>query len=266
VPASEADFRRFVELSATEFAPKVLARFTSETGPPFLVERRIGRGRVLLATSGILSSWNTLPKTNAIVIFDRILRGMIQATLPMRNYTGVDRIGAPVPDEFRDARIVLQRPGKGVPEETLDIGFLRQDQMGVTIDRPLTRGFYRLRVDPTEGSTGEGAVASATVAAGAAGPGEKRPSWQFDVAVNGEAEESDLEPLARATFDQSAANSRWRWVSANEEISLAGAVIRGQDLWWWFALLVFAVLLGELVVLAWPGWRIGSVSGAAGGT
>jgi hypothetical protein len=66
--AETSEQRRQFEQATAEFQPKVLARFNSESGPPFLVERRIGRGKVIFASSGVLSSWNTLPKTNAIVI------------------------------------------------------------------------------------------------------------------------------------------------------------------------------------------------------
>ena len=55
-------------------SPSVLARFDLEDRPPFLVSRKIGRGEVIFCSSGLLSSWNTLPKTNAVLIFDRILR------------------------------------------------------------------------------------------------------------------------------------------------------------------------------------------------
>src|SRR5690606_16417033 len=64
--------------------PRVHARFSN--GLPFLVERRIGEGRVVLVASGVFSSpsgqgWNTLPLTDAMLVFDRLLRSMIESTL-----------------------------------------------------------------------------------------------------------------------------------------------------------------------------------------
>jgi hypothetical protein len=218
--------------------PKVLARFTSEAGPVFLVERPIGRGHVVFAASGVLSNWNTLSKTNAIVMFDRILRSRMQATLPTRNYPGVERIAVPLPGGAREDRIVLFRPGQGTRGESLDSGFLGTDQLGVSIDRPVERGIYRLQ-----------ALGSMAAAAGSADP---PPRWQLELAVNGDEVESDLEPLARPVFEQQAVSKQLRWIDATEEISLAGARIRGQDLWWWLTLLVLLLLLAELGIILWP--------------
>src|SRR5207237_7365067 len=60
--------REAADVSSAELAarskPKVQLRYDNRT--PFLVERQIGRGRVLLFTSGFLSPWNDLPTKNAI--------------------------------------------------------------------------------------------------------------------------------------------------------------------------------------------------------
>ncbi|HTI50508.1 MAG TPA: BatA domain-containing protein, partial [Planctomycetaceae bacterium] len=52
--------------------PHVLARFSNQH--PFLIRWRLGEGTVLVATSGIGSNWNNLPRPNAILLFDRLLR------------------------------------------------------------------------------------------------------------------------------------------------------------------------------------------------
>jgi hypothetical protein len=236
---AEPFFFKAVQVDETPIAGRpqsqtqVLARFTSERGPPFLVEKRIGEGRVLLVTSGLLSSWNTLPKTNAMVIFDRILREMIQSTLPQRNYGAIERISIPIADEVRDAQIVLQRPGAASVSESLDTGFVSEDQFGVVIERPLTRGIYQLAAYGTQGATDS----------------TQPTHWQFQVVVNGDADESDLTSMDRTKVEERNAGAALNWVDANEEISLAGVGIRGQDLWWWLALGVLFVLFLELLVL-----------------
>jgi hypothetical protein len=171
---------------------------------------------------------------------------MIQSTLPHRTYVGVDRIAVPLPDEARDSRIVLVRPGnkateEEATEEPLDTGFLGKDRVGVTIDHPLTRGIYQLRagVAPSNEST----------------TSAQPPRWQMALAVNGEVDESDLSRLDRVTFEQQASGDSLRWIGAEEDISLAGSGIRGQDLWWWLALTVLIVLLLETVVLLFFGRR-----------
>jgi len=198
----------------------------------------------LFAASGILSSWNTLPKTNAIVIFDRMLRSLMQATLPARNYSSVERIAVPLPSDSREDRITLTRPGRGALSESLDTGFLRTDQVGVMIERPLTRGIYRLQA--------VGPSAYTTEPADAMRQAEQPTRWQVELSVNGDEAESDLQPLDRKLFDQQNIAENLRWVSGQEEISLAGARIRGQEMWWWLALLVFVLLLLELAVIVWP--------------
>jgi hypothetical protein len=238
-PARDASSKEITNSSSKrDTRPQVLARFTSESGPAYLVERSVGRGRVLFAASGILSSWSTLPKTNAIVIFDRILRSMIQTTLPMRNYGGVERIAVPLPNEAREDRITLTRPGRDAISESLDTGFLRTDQVGVVIERPLARGIYQLQaLGPQVETKAEK---------------EPVPRWQMQLSVNGDESESNLEPIDRTVFEKHDVAQHLRWVGAQEEISMAGARIRGQDLWWWLALIVFALLLLELAVIVWP--------------
>ncbi len=90
--------------------PRVLAEFDNHL--PFLVERAIGRGRVLLVTTGVLSNWNTLPKDKAVFLYDRLLRGMLASTLAQRNLTSAEQITIPVVD--RNGMYTLKpRHGRG---------------------------------------------------------------------------------------------------------------------------------------------------------
>jgi len=61
--------------------PRVLARLQGESRLPFLVERPLGQGRVLLVTTGLSSGWSTFSKTDAIVLFDRLARTLVLETL-----------------------------------------------------------------------------------------------------------------------------------------------------------------------------------------
>src|SRR5207237_7450620 len=111
--------------------PHVLARFETRDRAIFLVERQIGRGRVLFCSSGLLSSWNTLPKTNAILMFDRILRGMIQSSLPDRNVAAMDRLALPLPQVAANQRVTLTRPGANRAAEPLDVTYVGASRRGV---------------------------------------------------------------------------------------------------------------------------------------
>jgi len=238
LPAEEGARKRRLEELVNTFTPKVIARFTSERGPAFLVERNIGRGRVMFCSSGLLSSWNTLPKTNAIVMFDRILRDMITTTLPPRNFEAVDQLTLPLPREDQQVVASLARPGAAEPEP-IDVGFIGKEQRGVTLHGLVQRGLYRV-------SAKAAAVSSDPALA------EQQTVWEVPLAVNGDPEESDLAPLSAGRFAELAEGSPLRWVEEGDDISLAGTAIRGQNLWWYLAAGVLLLLLVEMAVLAWP--------------
>lgn len=229
--------RRLQEL-AERTLPRVLARFDDPADTPFLLARKIRRGDVLFATSGLLSNWNTLPTTNAVVIFDRTLRAMIQATLPPRNFGPTERIALPLPTNDREIAISLRRPDGGSQPELLDTGFVGREQPGFSIEQPLTRGFYRVSATRQNGAAGGTSGAAREVV------------WEMPLAVNGDADESELQLLARDQFDARVGDAAVSWVGPDEEISLAGTQISGQDSWWWLILTVLGLLLVELLLVA----------------
>jgi hypothetical protein len=233
-PADDAQRAAMLERRINETMPAVRARLVSESGPPLLVERRIGKGNVLLATSGLSTQWSSLPNTDTFFIFDRILRSMIRSTLVERNYAAVERITLPLAAEDRDAQITLHRPNG--EEQPLDAGFVGKEQIGAVIQKPLTRGIYRLTAVKLEASAAQGT----------------QTAWQMAIAVNGESAESDLTPLTRGAFEERAAGSELRWVGPAEAISLAGEAISGQNSWRVLLLLVLVLLLAEIALLAWP--------------
>ena len=97
------------ETLARRQQPQILAKYSN--GLPFLVERRVGRGDVLFVSTGVLSGWNNLTRTNAVVLLDRLLRGMLVRTLPRRNYGTNERAVFAVAPADRRADFSLARPG-----------------------------------------------------------------------------------------------------------------------------------------------------------
>ena len=224
-----------LQMLAERTLPRVLARFDDPAGTPYLLIRKIQRGDVLLATSGLLSNWNTLPTSNAVVIFDRVLRAMIQSTLPPRNFGPTERIALPLPTAEREVTLQLRRPDGGAQPEPLDRGFVGQEQLGFQIEQPLARGVYRV---------------TALRAGGSENPGTRETAWELPVAVNGDSEESELQPLGRDQFEARVGDAAVRWVGPDDEISLAGTQVSGQDSWWWLILAVLGLLLAELLLVA----------------
>lgn len=216
--------------------PQILARYDGAGNPAFLVSRAMRRGRVLFCTSGVLSSWNTLPKTNAVLLFDQIMRGMIESTLPECNLPPNEHWTLQLPRAEQHLAVSLLRPGAAV-EEPLDVTYVSAERRGVVVNGLLSRGVYAVTGRRLAGSTQVGQEAAV---------------WELPLAVNGEAEESDLTPLTRSKFDENAKGMSFRWVAAGEEIELAGAVVNGQGTWWWVILVVVVLLAAEMVVIVMP--------------
>ena len=216
--------------------PRVLAEFDNHL--PFLVERTIGRGRVLLVTTGVLSNWNTLPKDKAVFIYDRLLRGMLAGTLPERTLTSAEQITIPVVD--RNGMYTLKRPGmsEGQAPEVLQVDALGADLYGVTLSNLTARGIYTV-------TAVKGDVSAENEAAAA-------KLWEVNLAVNGPARESELATIDPVSLKERMGDANYRWVGPGEQISLEGAQVRFQDLWKWLIMLVLAGLLAEMLILARP--------------
>jgi hypothetical protein len=240
--ADAAERRRALDVQALAQQPRVLARFERDGQPPFLVSRAVGRGEVIFAASGLASSWNTLGSTHAIVAFDRILRSQLERTLPQHNLSPRERFSLPLLVDEPQLTVSLARPGQSAADEPLDIGYLgdtlaTSPQRGVTLTNLLSRGVYR--VVASRGGPEAGAEPAATL-------------WEVPLAIAGEADESDLTTLPREDREAFAASGQLRWIGPADEIGLAGTAIHAQTSWWWLALLVLALLLGEMAILAWP--------------
>ena len=79
--------------------------------------------------------------------------------------------------------------------------------------------------------------------------------WSVPLALNGPAEESDLTTVSREQLSELLSNTQYRWIGPGETISVEGAQVWGQNLWWWFALAVLGCLLLEMAALARPAPR-----------
>ncbi len=217
--------------------PQVLGHFTDPNKIPFLVERRIGSGQVLFYASSTFSEWNDLTKTNAALVFDRILRFMLQDTLPRRNLEAVEQVTLPVESGDRRVTYTLTRPGQ--PAETLNVDALGGETYGVTIRNITKSGHYLVS-----------AVQSVDPAAAQSAEPDKL--WSVPLAVNGPERESELRSIDAAELRKRLGNANYRWIERDEQISLEGAQISLQNLWKWLIWLVLVGLLVELAMLAWP--------------
>ncbi|MEX1074974.1 MAG: BatA domain-containing protein [Pirellulales bacterium] len=225
--------------------PRVLAAF--DDGTPFLVTRRIGRGSVAWLATGLTGSWNTLAKTNAMLLCDRLLRGMLADTLPAYTIPSAARFTLPVAAGDRRATLRLERPadngGPGGLVESLTVEALGGDAYGVTLRDLDRRGIYVVTAMADQGDAD-------TTAAG-------RPAgvvlWRRPVAVNGPARESEPAVFdARSFAARHADVEGLRWVGPDARVELSGARVLGHDAWWWLLLGCMGCLVGESCLLARP--------------
>ncbi len=131
------------EQLATQSRPRVLASFA---GPdlPFMVERKIGAGNVLLVTTGVFDEWNNLTSTKAILMFERIFRSKITETLPRRNFeTGSRVVLRTEPDRDLDYRLV--RPSGQV--ESMSVEAMGPETWGVSLNSVDQGGHYLISAE-----------------------------------------------------------------------------------------------------------------------
>jgi hypothetical protein len=217
---------------AEESRPRVLGSFTNQV--PFLVEREIGRGRVLFVSTGIFRDWNILTNTEAVVVFDRMIRDLLQRTLPRRNLTSSGQMVFPVSSELRSAAFALADPAGR--EEPVSVDALGGERHGVTIGNLAQRGLWRL--------------VARSAQSGAAGSEAK--ILDVPLAANGPAEESELRYLDEAGLRDRLADAEYRWIGPGDSIRVTAGIGAGRDLWKWLMASVLVGLLAESSILAWP--------------
>ena len=222
--------------------PQVLGLFSRDKLPAF-IQRQIGRGKIVLFPSAVYSNWNDVTKTNTALVFDRILRFMLQDTLPRRTLEGVDQFTLPVDSGDRRINYTLLRPG-ATEAETLTVDALGGETYGVAVRGMIRAGHYLVTAtsaaDPSAAQSAEGT------------PGEVTKLWEIPLAVNGPERESNLTSIEATELKQRLGDANYRWIERDETISLEGAEISLQNLWRWLLWLVLVGLLFELVILAWP--------------
>jgi hypothetical protein len=224
---------------ADRWRPHVLATYDNQM--PFLVQRALGQGQVLLVTSGVFSNWNTLPRENAILLFSRILRSMLLGTLPSRTLSTVDPLVLPISD--RHAIYQLTRPDGS--RESLTVDALGPDLFGVTVRPQAVRGIYRVtgsRIDTAD----VGRISNPSH------EGRSDRLIEVPIAVNGPEQESEPALLDEPALRERLPGATFRWVGRGEAIRLEGGQVSGQNLWKTLLLAVLGCLLVEMLVLAWP--------------
>ncbi len=210
--------------------PRVMGRYTN--GLPFAIRRDIGRGRVVMVTTGVRPVWNTMAVDYSVLLLDSVLRELLTRSLPARTLEGVNEVVVPVSGSDRSAEFQLARPGESQPEP-LRIEAIGADRYGVLIRGTDRRGLYRL----TWSAGGE----------------QQDAAREMLLAVNGPGAESDPTGVDRERFMEDVDAETVRWLAADEPIRLEGKTYIGYDFWKYLAVLAFAALLAEMLFLGATG-------------
>lgn len=233
------------EALAQSLLPIVLARF--DNGHPMLLERRIGSGQVVFFTSGLLSDWNTLTRTNAVLVLDRILRGLLNATLQKANFMASENVRIGVRAQERRNDFSLTRPaeeasgGTGVSkviEKAIDPEARGAGGDDIVVRNVQSRGLYVITAYKRSLSS--------------TGFEKKNEVWRRPLAVNGPVQESDLSAISSNVIKSLGKDEAGKlgWTTSRLEASgLQG--FTNRDYWKYFMTAVLVLLLIEILVLSW---------------
>ncbi|MDP6544703.1 MAG: BatA domain-containing protein [Phycisphaerae bacterium] len=221
--------------------PRVLGNYTN--GHPFVVERGIGKGRVVMVTTGMWPSWNTLALDNGVLLLDRIMRSLLVRSLPDRTFGAEKEIKIPVSAAHQASSFTVQRPGEKEPRQ-LSVEALGAQSYGLRLGSIQQRGVYSIR---REGSSQKGADKT------------QQDDWSMVLAVNGPDDESELACRSENDMPDKVGKTSITWIGGDEKISLAGKSYIGHDFWWILMLLTLGCILFEMVLLT--GWCLAGLPG-----
>jgi len=212
--------------------PRMLAQYDGN-GRPFVLERRVGAGRVVLFTSGVTSNWNLLRGSGAMYLFHRTFCQLMEQTLPRRNFVAGQKISQPI-ERRTDTRLSVTRPS-GV-KESLSIDAISPTVSGVTVRRPVVAGTYAIISEQNDSTSADSTTMKVD---------------EILLAVNGAESESNLASISVSELQQKLGHDEVHVLAVDQPIRLEGGARRGLDLWKLFGWSVLACLLLEKAILAW---------------
>jgi len=223
-------------------AVRILARWNDAASSPALIEKTVGRGRVLLWTTTADKSWSDWPTEPSYVLAMReTAKAVARTTSGAHELTAGEVLRCPVSPERRIQSPTLELPGGDEPRPLTIEAVGAQPAAGEGLESPESRGQYLVWTE-----TGKA--------------GLYRLNWQESpggaasdlFAVNPDGRESDL---ARIPLDE----LRKRWTSVEPEIitALASADasvgVRGQEIWRSLAFCVLGIMGFEACFATWVG-------------
>ena len=212
--------------------PQVLGRYDNDH--PFVLYRDIGKGRVVMLTTGLWPKWNTLAIENSVLLLDRIMRSLLVRSLPDRTFGPESQILIPVSAADQAVDFTLRAPGEDQPR-LKSVEALGKRGYGLLLRDIQRRGLYSVqRQSP-------------------AGEGEQpdQAAVPMVLAVNGPAEESELASWTQDDLPDTIGKVNVRWLGVSDEIQLTGKTYIDPDFWEYLMVAALLCLLVEMCLLAW---------------
>ncbi|MBA2113736.1 BatA domain-containing protein [Bremerella alba] len=210
-----------------------------DNGIEFVIERHVGSGRIVFFSSGVSSQWSTLPSTNAVLIFDRVLRNQLASTFQRYNFDVGETALLPIPPGVGDSSIQLIAPDSGIVR-SVSPRFLNEETRGVLIDNLDSAGVYWLSDGEPSGTPGDAA--------------EGRSQFRIPISGTPTAWESQLTRLDEEQFAGLNLPPQYRWQDSSEVVGGSGLPMSGHAWWQWLIGLVIVLLIVEMTVAAMPSW------------
>jgi len=210
--------------------PRVMGRY--DNGKPFAIKRDIGRGRVVMITTGVRPGWNNIALENSVLILDQIMRSLLLRSLPDRTFGPESEIAIPVAVADQGGDFTIRSPRRP-RARTQAVEALGAKGYGLILRSLGRRGLYRIRRRKAEG--------------------EPKDDWEMVLAVNGPQSESELDSLSEDDVPSQIGPAAVRLIGADENIRLEGKTYIDYDVWKLLMGMALACLLLEMGLLI--GWR-----------
>ena len=208
-----------------------------DNGDPFLVERRLGRGVVLLFAGGGDLRYSDMPLTPVFLpLMHRVTYWLAQRGAAAHELTPGEAIRFPVSSRYASRELVLDRPGGGHELVRPVLASVPGDEAGsklpaVVYDRTDPAGIYRLTAEhEIEGNA-------------------LQPELESRFCVNVDTRESDLSPLSPKMLKSLFKATKAEYIKTGEDVAnKIRASRRGREVWRYIALAVCLLLMTESVL------------------
>jgi hypothetical protein len=210
-------------------------------GEPILLERHLGRGKVLLFTSSADRSWNDMAVNPVFPLLLQQAMAYLPSGRSDRALLVNQPLILPIAADLANASVKVTDPAGSVHEVATTV---RGGQVLVEMPETGQPGFYTV-----DTSAKAAAPAATGTPAAAAPPTPTEGGGVAIVAVNVDPAESDVKVLADAEWASVLSSTGVQFIGPGQNLTQTVARFRtGRELWYYLALAALLVLIAEGVI------------------